>query len=100
MMGAMAGAFLLLVTQRHRREVARRGQWSAMAARLGLRDEQGDPLGLSGRLGVTRVSETVWGELDGSRVAAITATIFRPGHSPLGTGPTMSTFSGVVAEVD
>ena len=96
----MAATFVAVVTRRYRREMARRRSWSTLGARLGLRHESGDPLGLAARLGVTRVSQTLWGELDGARVAAITVTIFRPSGSPLGTGPTLSTFSGAVAQVD
>jgi hypothetical protein len=100
LMGTMAALFAVLVGRRYRREQARRGTWSDLAARLGLRHERGDPLGLAERLSVTRVTETLWGVLDGARVAAITASVFRPGSSPLGAGPTLSTFSGAVAQVD
>jgi hypothetical protein len=100
MMASMAAVFVALVAHRHRRERARRSSWSTVAGRLRLRYEAGDPLALADRLGVTRVSETLWGALDGAQVAAVTATVFRPSGSSLGTGPALSTFSAAVAHVE
>jgi hypothetical protein len=100
MITAIAGTFVAVVARRYQREVARRGSWSDLAIRLGLSHQMGDPLELAERLGVTRVTQTLWGVVDGTRVAAITLTIFRPGGSPLGAGPTISSFSGAVAQLD
>lgn len=100
LVGGIAATFVAVVAARYRREVDRRRSWVALAAELGFRHEMGDPLALGTRLGVTRVEQTMWGDLDGAQVAAITASIFRPSGSPLGVGPGLSTFSGVVAQVD
>jgi hypothetical protein len=101
MMAALAAAFVGLVARRARRDRERRRGWATLAMHLGLRYEQGDPLGLGDRLGVTRVSETLWGTLRGARVAAITASTFQPsGNAPSGVGPTLETFSAVAAFVD
>ena len=51
----------------------RRQGWSRVADQFNLSYEQGDPLGLSSRLGA-EVSETVWGRFEGADLAVVTAT--------------------------
>jgi hypothetical protein len=100
MMAALAAGFVGLVTRRARRDRVRRQGWATLATHLGLRYERGDPLGLTERLGVTRVSETLWGTLRGARVAAVTTSTFRPSGEPLGAGSRLATVSLVAGFVD
>jgi hypothetical protein len=100
MMVVLAAAFLGLVTRRARRDRVRQQGWATLATHLGLRYERGDALDLTDRLGVTRVSETLWGNLRGARVAAVTTSTFRPSGEPLGAGSRLATVSLVLGFVE